>query len=124
MPSQPRVIRIARRLSVLPLAAGIALAVGGIVPPATAKPDRVRSCGQISYLAHVNADVRVTVGRVRGMQVLDTPCGVARKVAQGCIDGRETKGWRCVEDPKPHVLFTLHGVGLPRGQARLVTVLL
>jgi hypothetical protein len=94
------------------------------VQPAAAKPDRVRNCGQIAFLAHVKADVRVTVGTIRGIQVLDTPCGTARNVAQRCIDGRETKRWRCVEDPKPHVLVTLHGVGLPPGQARLVTVLL
>jgi len=123
-PRQPNrpAIRIAIRLSVLPLVAGIALAVLAIVPPATAKPDRIRSCGQLSFLAYLTAEVRVTVGTIRGIRYLDTPCGTARNVAQRCIDGQDTKGWSCIEDPNPRVLVKLRGVGLPHGQAKLVTV--
>ena len=125
-PAQPNrtATWIAKRLSVLPLLAGIALAVLTVSPPATAEPNRIRDCGQLSFLTHVRADVRVTVGTIRGIQYLDTPCGTARNVVQRCIDGLDTKGWRCIEDPKPRVLLKLNGVGLPAGQAKLVTVLL
>ena len=102
----------------------MALAALALVPPATAQPDRIRNCGQLSFLAHLTAEVRVTVGTIRGIRYLDTPCGTARNVAQRCIDGLDTKGWRCREDPSPRVLVKLRGVGLPPGQARLVTVLL
>jgi hypothetical protein len=122
-PSRPDV-RIATRLSLPPLVAGIALAVFAIVPPAAAKPDRSRDCGQLSVLTHVTPDVRVTVGTIRGIQFLDTPCGTARNVALRCFDGRVTEGWSCIADPNPRVLLRLRGVGLPPGQARLVTVLM
>jgi hypothetical protein len=127
MASQPRqpdrpAIRIAMRLSVVPLVAGIALAVSAVVPPATAKPDRVRHCGHVAAFTHLTAKVRVTVGTIRGIRYLDTPCETARNVAHRCIEGQVTEGWSCTADPNQRVLVELRGVGLPRGQARLVRV--
>jgi hypothetical protein len=119
-------IRHAMRLWIVPL--GIAMAAWVVVPTATAKVERVRNCGHIPFLGpDLPARVQVTVGRVRGILYRDVPCRTARYVGKRCLDHRSSKGWRCIaapNDPNAAVLVKVRGVGLPRGQGKLVTVLI